>query len=537
VLAVDIRRFPWIKRLASDYVFNFPALAPFFAGDATDDTAWREAIHRTQRHPRRRDEVADLLRAQQARRGAPAAAVRTTELLRNPRTVAVVTGQQAGLFGGPLYTLFKAITAMRQAAALYAEQGVPAVAIFWVDAEDHDWDEVKSCRVLDGDAVKPITVERSGAGDGSVASVSLDDRITAAIAELEATLQSNEFTPGLLEALRQAYRPGVGMADAFARWLDTVLGPRGLIVYDSSDVAAKPLVADLFVRELERPGETCRVAAHAGRDLEQRGYHAQVTPAEGAVALFHLGSGGREAIRQQGDGFLVGDRAYSAADLVARARQAPQEFSPNVLLRPLVQDTLFPTVCYVAGPNELAYLAQLRGVYDAFELPMPLFLHRASATIVDANAMRFLTKYDCRLESLAAQDEAALNDLLAAQLPPAVDASLQEADREIEQRLARVIAELRALDPTLEGAARSTQSRLQDDLKKLHAKVIQAVKRKDDTLRRQFMHARSQAFPGGHPQEREVGFIHFLNKYGPTFVDRVHDELPLTMGQHWVLTV
>jgi bacillithiol biosynthesis cysteine-adding enzyme BshC len=537
VIAVDIRRFPWIRPLASDYVFNFSALAPFFAGDATDDNAWREAIHRTQQHPRRRDAVADLLHAQQARRGAPAEALRATELLRNPRTVAVVTGQQAGLFGGPLFTLFKAITAMRQAAALYAEQGVPAIAIFWVDAEDHDWNEVKSCRIPAGDSVKPITIERSGAAEGSIASVSLDESIATAVAELEATLQSNEFTPALLEALRRAYRPGIGMADAFARWLETVLGRRGLIVYDASDAAAKPLVADLFARELEHPGETCRRAAEAGRALEQAGYHAQVTPAEGAVALFHLGNGGREAIRQQGEGFLVGDREYSAADLLARARQAPQEFSPNVLLRPLVQDTLFPTVCYVAGPNELAYLAQLRGVYEAFGLPMPLFLHRASATIVDANAMRFLTKYDCPLASLAAQDEAALNELLAAQLPPAVEASLQDAEREIEQRLARVIAELPSVDPTLEGAARSTQSRIQDDLKKLHAKVIQAAKRKDDTLRRQFLHARSQAFPGGHPQEREVGFVHFLNKYGPTFVDCVHDALPLTMGQHWVLTI
>jgi bacillithiol synthase len=537
-LPIDIRRFPWIRRLAADYSFDYARVADFFAGNPADPAAWRDAIARTQRHSRQRDAVADLLTVQQRRRGAPAEAITATAQLRDPRAVAVVTGQQAGLFGGPLFTLLKALTAIRLAERIRAEHQVPAVALFWIDAEDHDWDEVKACSVLDAD-LKVLAIAAGDpphAHDGPIARVQLDESVAAALGALEAALPATEFTPALLEGLRTAYCPGTGMAEAFGRWLEQVLGDRGLVLFDAADPAAKPLVSHLFAHEIEHAGETSRLAAAAGAALEAREYHVQATPQEDSLALFHLNAG-RQPIRRQGDGFLVGDRSESKAALLDRVRRAPEEFSPNVLLRPLVQDTLFPTVCYVAGPNELAYLGQLRRVYDAFTIPMPLIQQRTTATIVDSNAMKFLTRYNVALESLRAEDESVLNSVLEAQLPPSVDASLDDAFRSVEQRMDRIAQEVTLIDPTLEGAARSTLTRMQDDLKKLHGKIIQAAKRKDDTLRRQFHHAKSQAFPGGEPQERAVGFIYFLNKYGPALVDRLGDQIPLESGTHWVLTV
>ncbi len=223
--------------------------------------------------------------------------------------------------------------------------------------------------------------------------------------------------------------------------------------------------------------------------------------------------------------------------MLQRLKANPAEFSPNVLLRPLVQDTLFPTVCYVAGPNELAYLAQLRGIYEAFGVPMPLMQQRGSATLLDSNSMRLLTRHELPLESLRAQDESALNALLKAQMPAAVERSLDEAGRTLAERMDALAEAVAQVDPTLEAAARSTLGRMQDDLKKLQGKIIQAAKRKDETLRRQFRHAQAQAFPGGQPQEREIGFVYFLNKYGAGLVDRLSDELPLDQGQHWVMTI
>lgn len=537
-LPIDIRRFPWIRRLAADYAFEYDRVAEFFAGNPADPAAWRDTIVRVQRPARQRDAMADVLAAQQRARGAPPEALAAAARLRDPRTVAVVTGQQAGLFGGPLFTLLKAITALQLAARVTADHDVPAVAVFWIDSEDHDWDEVKSCGVLDaGLALTHIAVGNPpGAHAGPVARVRLDDSASSALASLEAALQATEFTPALLDTLRSIYTPGAGMAEAFGRWLESVLGPRGLVVFDAADRAAKPLAAGVFAREIEHAGETARLAAAAGAALERRGYHAQATVHEGTLSLFHLNQG-RQPIRHRDGVFQIGEGIETREALLQCVKVRPDEFSPNVLLRPIMQDTLFPTVCYVAGPNELAYLAQLGNVYAAFGVPMPLMQQRATATLLDSNSMRFLVRHQLPLESLRARDEAALNQLLEAQLPSSVEASLDEAARLAGERMEALAKAVAQVDATLEGAARSTAGRMQEELKRLHNKIIQAAKRKDETLRRQFTHARAQAFPGGHPQEREVGFVHFLNKYGPGLVDRLSDELPLEMGAHWVMTI
>jgi bacillithiol biosynthesis cysteine-adding enzyme BshC len=536
-ISVDVRRFPWIRKLAADYAFDFPAVSKFFAGDPAQPQSWSNAIARAQACQRPRAEVVELLLEQQSRRNAPPEARAATSILRDPKSVAIVTGQQAGLFGGPLFTLLKSLTALKLVEELRSRYGTPAVAIFWIDAEDHDWNEVSSCTVLDSD-LRPQTITLPappGAGELPVAAVRLDDGVLTAIRDLERALPATEFTAPLLTSLADAYQPGRGMAEAFGRWLETMLGSRGLVIFDSSDPAAKPLVGGVFARELESPEQTSQLAARAGADLVELGYHAQVMPQEGP-ALFHL-DGRRHAIRRDGNAYAVGNDRHEADALQRSASTDPAAFSPNVLLRPIVQDTLFPTVCYVAGPNELGYQAQLRAVFEHFGLPMPLYYPRASATILDSAAARFLSRYELPLELLQPQDDGALNRLLESQLPPSVEEALQDALQAVDERMSTLASAVPALDPTLEGAVRSTLGKMQHDLKALHSKIIHAAKRRDETLRRQFDRARAQAFPGGHPQERSIGFVSFLARYGPSLVDRLDDELPLDLGHHWVFTL
>src|SRR5580704_5357437 len=178
-MPVDVRRFPWIRRLAADYAYAFPAVAPFFSGNPADRTAWAAAIARTQGHERRRQEIAAVIAAQQQRRAAPPRALETALQLADPRTVAILTGQQAGLFGGPLFTLLKALTALKLADQVSRDHGVPAVAIFWIDAEDHDWDEVRSCTVFD-EGLTPRTLALPPelmVGPMPVAGIRLDDSV------------------------------------------------------------------------------------------------------------------------------------------------------------------------------------------------------------------------------------------------------------------------------------------------------------------------------------------------------------------------
>jgi bacillithiol synthase len=526
--AIDIRTFPWVKKLASDYAFSFSSLAPFFSGDPAATSSWSEAIARAQNHPRQRAAITTILHNQQARRDAPVAAREAAARLDDPRSVAIVTGQQAGLFGGPAYCLFKALTAVNLAARVQKEHGVPTVAVFWVDSEDHDWDEVSSCGVLDADfGRRTIRLPApAGAGHTPIGFLTLDTSVDTAIAELAAALPPTEFTASLIADVRNAYRPGHGMADAFARLLESQLGAYGLVVFECSDPAAKPLAGEIFVREVQHPGRTWQLAGEAGTELAARGYHAQVTgSSQDGAALFHL-NGTRAPLPKDG-----------IAALEAEVRARPGSFSPNVLLRPIVQDTLFPTACYVSGPSELAYLGQLKKVYEHFDVPMPLFYPRFSGTILDSASARFLSRYDLPLDALQARDEAVLNRLLAQSLPASVDEALREADAAVERSMAALIAAVPAIDPTLEGTAKSTRGKLQHDLAALRGKVISAAKRRDETLRRQFVRAQAQAFPDGTPQERSIGGVSLLNRYGPALIAELANDLPLDSGHHWILTV
>ncbi len=536
-VSIDIRRFPWVRPLSAAYAYDFESLAGFFAGNPTRPEAWREAIARRHAMARPHREIAGIVEAQQLKRGAPCPALAAAERLRDPRTVAVVTGQQAGLFGGPAFSLLKALTAVTLAERITSEIKVPAVAVFWVDAEDHDWEEVRSASVLDANLeLRTVRLDSpEGAGRLPVGRLTLDAGITRAIDELAAVLTPTEFTDEVLEAIRAAYAPGNTMSGAFARLHEWMLGERGLIVFDASDPAAKPLVADLFAHELEAPGHALALAAAAGAELRSRGHEPQITPVDEGTALFSLG-GARVPIRRRGDQLAIGDQLHDARALAEEARRHPDRFSPNVLLRPIVQDTLFPTVCYVAGPSELAYWAQIQGVYQHFGLPMPLLQPRLAATILDSASSRFLARHDLPFEDLHRHDESALNRLLEAALPPSVEASLEQAVAGVRERMAAVVEAVPAIDPTLAGAAKTTLGRMEHDLRTLHGKIIHAAKRRDETRRRQFIRAQSQAFPGGHLQERTVGSIFFVNRYGPAIHQRVLPALPLDPGVHWIVT-
>jgi bacillithiol biosynthesis cysteine-adding enzyme BshC len=537
--AIDMRRFPWIRPLVAAYSSDFSSVAPLFAGNPASAEAWARVIDGVSRAPRDRGRVAQAVSRQLEQRGAPHEARDAARRLADPATVTVLVGQQAGLFGGPLYVLLKAITAIQAARAIARAHGVPVVPVFWVDSEDHDWAEVRTATVLDANFTPQAVTAQDvpGAGRHPVGSLVLGRDIGPACSQLEQALAPSEFTADTLAVIRAWYRPGTAMGTAFAGVLDRLLGPHGLVVCEAADAALKPLVGSVFVRELEQPGRTASLAREAGNRMQGLGHAPQVEPAEDAVALFYLDEEGRRPIRRREGGFAVGDRTWAAPALRAEAAAHPERFSPNVLLRPIVQDTLFPTACFVAGPSELAYQAQLGEVYRAFGVEQPLLQSRASATLLDAAALRFLDRSQMPFEALHAQDDAALNRLLESLLPPGVDRAIAEAGDAAADRVRALAGPVTAIDPTLAGALETTELRIRETLGTLQNKIVQAAKRKDETLRRQFSRTRALAFPNGQPQERALALPFFLNRYGLQLPDRLLEILPLDTdpGKHYVL--
>lgn len=534
---LPFHRFPWIRPLVHAYAHDYASVAPLFAGDPSSGDAWRDVVTRVQRNPARREAMATVLGRQLERRGAPRAAVDAAASLANPESVVVITGQQAGLFGGPLYTLLKAVTTIQVARHVRATSGAPAVPVFWVDAEDHDWDEICTAHLLDRES-SPTSVTMApvpGCGTHPVAALALDSGVTDTIAALEQLLPPTEFSAEVLAALRRVYRPGATVASAFASWMDLLLGEQGLVVFESNDPAAKPLVADLFAEELTHPGRTSRLAREGAAAMAALGHAPQIEPAEYLVSLFHVDDRGRESIEYRSGAYVIGHDVRETADLAAEAQRNPAQFSPNVLLRPIVQDWLFPTVCYIAGPSEMAYHAQLGAVYQAFGVERPLLVSRASATALDSAAFRFLDKNALPFESLQAQDESALNRLLEGLLPATVEARFEETEYQTAQQAARLKDAVIAVDPTLAGAVDTTVDRIRETLKTLHNKIIQAAKKKDETLRRQFIRTRNLAFPEGTPQERLLGVVFFINRYGFGLSSRLLDGLPAAPDAHYLI--
>jgi bacillithiol biosynthesis cysteine-adding enzyme BshC len=535
--AVDLGRLPWIRPLVRDYSINFGSVARLFAGNPSDPAAWRDAIARVQRSRRRAPDVAALLTAQIEARGGPAESREAAARLADASTVAILTGQQAGIFGGPLYTLLKAVTTIQLARRVEREHGVPVVPVFWVDGDDHDWEEVRSAAILDADFdLRSLSLDHlPGAGTHPVSSLALDARVETLIETLGQALPASTFTQDVLAAIRRHYCNGRSLPAAFAGWLEELLGRQGLVVYEASDPVGRGLVRDVLAGELAAPGRTAALARAEGEVMRDLGHAPQVEPTDDNVALFYVDAQGRQPIVRIDGGLKVGPAMTPREALQAEALARPERFSPNVLLRPIVQDSLFPTICYVAGPSELAYHAQLGRVYEAFDVPRPLLYSRGSATLLDSGASKFLERSQLPFEQLAAQDESALNRLLRSQLPPGLDEALDDLDRLVVERLDALRPAIVAVDPTLAGALDTTGQKARDTLKTLQGKIVQASKRKDETLRRQFVRARALSFPGGVPQERRLSTVFFVNRYGLGLGERLLEVMPEDTHWHYLV--
>jgi bacillithiol biosynthesis cysteine-adding enzyme BshC len=504
--------------LFRDYLLGSDRVAPFFDGGRWDLDALAAAAAASLELPRRREELADALVRQQEGRGAGPAARRARELA-DGRATAIVTGQQAGLFGGPLYVLYKALGAIKVAARLQEKRGSPVVPVFWVASDDHDFAEVRSTSVLD-DAGQIRTLRYSPAREpvGLPASrVILDDTITPLIAEVGRALPSGLHRDTLLEMLRGSYRPGVSLSDAFARLLSALLPD--LVVLDASDPALKRLIVPVMSREVTEASPTSRLAREIGERLLAAGYHQQVPVRSGFLNLFVFMEERRALGTVNGSIEVRGlGKRIPVADAVRMMEADPSPWSPGVLLRPLAQDLMLASAAYVGGPAEIAYHAQIGPSYRHFGIPRPVLLPRPSVTLVEPAQARALD-----VEGLALADLQADPETLLARWTriahPQVEEAFTRTREAIEREMAVVEQRLGDLDPTLRAATDGARGRALHQIETLHEKATRALKKRDQTRADRLRRTRDALLPGGSLQERGLGLINLIARHGPAVVD------------------
>jgi bacillithiol biosynthesis cysteine-adding enzyme BshC len=521
--------------LFRDYVAGTPRVRPFYDGGRWDLEGVAAAAERTAPFRRARPALAEALARQQESLGAERAASQARRLGQEG-TVALVTGQQAVLFGGPLYVLYKALAAVKVARLLAERSGRPVVSVFWVASDDHDFAEVRSVSVLD-EAGQLVTVRyvppQEPVGEPA-ARIILDSNITGLIEELGRALPAGLHRDGLLARLSECYRPGATLSGAFARFLSSLFPE--LVVLDPSDPALKALMLPVMSRELQEGSPTSRLADQRGQELLAAGYHQQVPVRPGFLNLFLYADGQRRALAFEDSQLEVrGTARRLGLDEALRLLQGyPADWSPGVLLRPLAQDHMLPTAAYVGGPAEVAYHAQIVPSYAHFGIPRPALVPRPSLTLVEPAQARALEAEGLTLPDLQEDPQTILGRWVR-EAHPEVEAAFGRVREAVEREMAGVEQALGTLDPTLRGAADAARGRMLHQVEGLQEKATRALKKRDQARADRLRRTRDALLPGGSFQERGLGIVSLLARHGDGIVGLIGERMDPWARGHQVV--
>jgi bacillithiol biosynthesis cysteine-adding enzyme BshC len=524
-----------LSPLFLDYLAGRERTHAFLGPGGFDLDAIERAAERQAAHERPMAAVAGVLARQQEARGADRAAERARSLA-EPGAAAVVTGQQAGLFGGPLFVLWKALTVVRVARQLEARRGRPVVPVFWVASDDHDFAEIRSTSIIDGaGAIRTLRYapRHEPAGEPAWA-IPLDDTVAALLDELAQALPPAIGRDQAVALASECYRPGVALPSAFAQLVSRLLPE--LVVLEPSDGMLKLLAVPVLARELREGSPTSRLALEAGRDLLAAGYHQQVPVRAGFLNLFAVLDGQRRALAfSNGVVEVRGTRErWPVEEALRRLEDDPRAWSPGALLRPLVQDALLPTAAYVGGPAEIAYHAQIAPSYAHFGIPRPALLPRPSLTLVEPAQARTLDAERLALGDLVGDPEA-LVSRWAREAYPDVEAAFARAQDAIEREMAGIEEALAALDPTLRAAAAAARGRALHPVAGLHEKALRALKKRDQGRADRLRRTRDALVPGGALQERGLGLVGLVGRHGPSVLTELEESLdPFARGHQVV---
>ncbi|HLY63633.1 MAG TPA: bacillithiol biosynthesis cysteine-adding enzyme BshC [Terriglobia bacterium] len=535
--SIPYSKLPKTSSLFLDYVSRFERVAQFYNGSPYQPASYSALATKMKfgDEPRRR--IAEILTAQNKAFGSSAATFDNIARLARPGTFAVVTGQQVGLLGGPAFTLYKALTAVKLAQTL-TERGLEAVPVFWLATEDHDLEEVARTATLD-DELNLIDLKDSGdrpAPHSPVGRVKFTEQISAALGTIENTLPPGPSRDQLLRDLRECYQPGALWGNAFGRFLARVFSKWGVALLDPMDEGVDRLRAHIFQEILSRAGDLKQHLQKRSETLVQSGYDAQVFVGEDSTLVFAAREGNRTALHERGGQFFFdGPEAIPEAELKKLAANQPLAFSPNALLRPFVQDTLLPTIAYVAGPSELAYLAQSQVIYTELGRPQPVIFPRAGFTLVDARSKRLMEKYRVALEDVWQGEEHLRRTIAANGFAEGWSERLDETEASLTQLLEKLRKDVEAIDPTLLDTLKRTEEKMKYQVDQLKGKISRAALGKSELLARHEQALIRLLFPRRQLQEREVSGAYFLGRAGYELLDRLLAHIQIESSHHLVV--
>jgi bacillithiol biosynthesis cysteine-adding enzyme BshC len=508
--------------LFADVLYHPDKTALFFQHPVRGLESFQAAAQQIEFSGERRAALIDALRVQNP--VSPA-----LERLARPGTVAVMTGQQVGLFSGPCYTIYKALHAVKLAAWL-SDNGLPAVPVFWLATEDHDFAEVNHAWVFGADH-RPRKMEmRRTSVEQPVGDVAL---VAPPVRELRAAMHGLAFGEDVADLVEETYRAGNTMGRAFNELLRRLLAQFDILYVDPMLPAFRSLAAPALRDAVAAAPELTAGVLGRNRELADAGYHAQVHVEEQTSFVFLLENGKRLGLRRNGDEYIHNSRRFSSKELMDRAAS----LSPNAILRPVIQDSMLPTVAYIGGPAEIAYLAQSEALYRLLLGRMPVAMPRAGFTILDSRSAKLMERNQLSLGDFF-HGETSLKERMASRLVPHTLASrMRETAATVESAVTRMRTELTTFDPTLARALDRSAKKIGYQLAKMERKTGREAMRRDEHAARDAASLYGLIYPERHLQERLYSILPFLAKHGLDLVGSIYEGIELECSDHRVMVI
>jgi bacillithiol synthase len=526
---LPFREIPGTTRLFLDFLQHKPEVQSFYP-NSTPSLDQLANHARSVKPASTIPQVAEILKRQNAGWNASPESLKNIERLAGG-ACAIVTGQQVGLFLGPAYTLYKAITAIRLAQELSA-RGVDAVPIFWMASEDHDFAEVNHVTLPDkqGD-LQRLDIGSRNAGQITVAEIALNNDVDQLLDRFAGLVDGAE----IVRLLRETYAAGSSISDAFARAMSSLFAKHGLILLNPSDAALHQVAEPILGAAALQTEELNRALLARNKELDAAGYHAQVKVTGSSTQLFFHSGSARVAIHRKNGHFAANGKQWTAEQLRQEIADNPELFSPNALLRPVVQDFLLPTAAYIAGPAETAYFAQSEVLYRQLLGRSTPIWPRFSATLLEPRLSHWMRKYGLGLRDVLQPKEEFTATLARRTIPAELKEDFDRSREQLDKLLRPLQRSLDGLDPTIATAAEVAARKMRYQLQRLESRAARAHLRREDVLRRQASLISANLFPNRELQERQIAGVFFLASHGTELIDRLIAQMRPECFDHQIV--
>ena len=540
VTTIPFHKIPGHTTLYLDYLSANPRLCRFYNGHHRAERDFFRLADRVVDHDYNRPRLVEVLHESNSNYGLNPAMEANLELLKHEKTVTVITGQQAGLYTGPIYTILKAITTLKASSYLSRLLNKPVVPLFWMESSDHDLAEVNHIYFPGGQNTIKFSYGKSdNPRQHSVGSIKFGQDFSDFAGKIKEHLPNNDFYDALTRLMGETYYSGTTYGAAFGKMMIRLFGRWGLIIVDSENDELKRLAAPIIIRKLEEKGRMNQLLQEQSQELEQEEYERQIQVRSETLNIFILKDSNRIPLNVLGEVLANGEDKdfFHDQELSLIAAQHPEWFSPKVAFRPIVQDFLFPTVAYIGGPAELAYFAQLKKVYEFFEIQMPIIWPRASATLIDGKIQRHLQKLDVQPEDVYRDADEVLVEILSGYSHLTPDEYFDEAERKLGEIIDWLSSKMANIDPTLPMQYTNPHHKIVYQLNAMRNRTMARLKEKNQSVVDSWRKVHHFLHPQKRLQERVFNIVYFLSRYGFWLMDYLMDNLDIETDEHQFLVL